>query len=101
MAKKLKCFVCKKLISGRGKSNLCQSCIKKKLYKNPQNNPMFRKHHTEKTKSKIAKANFKNGKPHCINCRKEIGYEHKRCPSCYHKFRIGFKHSKQSKKLLS
>lgn len=82
---KFYCKDCKKEITGRGKTGFCLSCAKK-----GQNNFMFNKKHTEKTKEKMRGSrisvsgenhpNFKYGstliRHYCIrfDCNNEISY---------------------------
>jgi len=97
-----KCKKCSKKISGRGKSMLCQSCVKKELYKHhPEKNPMLGKHHSKNTKKLISEANLKKGLPNCLDCKKSLNqYHHNRCWKCWSKVRFGVKHSLKTKQKM-
>jgi hypothetical protein len=84
-----KCKSCKKSRDIRSKSKLCIICWRK--FAIGKNAIFYGKHHTKLAKQKMSKSQkgnkngFKNGKPVCINCRKEINYNTTRCSLCFHK----------------
>lgn len=100
-----KCTKCKTSIDIRAKSGLCIDCWRK--FAIGKNSPTYGSKHNKKTKellriiNKGNKHGFKNGKPKCIDCNKEILYEEKRCTKCFHNFlKEKFKGIKPSKKCL-
>jgi hypothetical protein len=107
--KQYSCKECNKKISyqstlyGKGR---CSSCANKKRFSIPENNTMFGKNHTNKSKKKMSLILLKNkshkgrrngryihGKTlktyYCEICRKKLcGYRHKLCRSCQAKIRF-------------
>jgi hypothetical protein len=85
----IKCKKCKKPTDNRAKNELCIDCWKQ--FNKGKNAVWFGKKHTEASKGKMSKSrignknSFKNKKPHCIDCQKEIAYGSKRCVKCFHK----------------
>jgi len=123
---KYNCKTCNKKItfnSVKYGSGLCGSCEHKERLKDKRNHPMFGKHHTEKTKELIRKANsgensfnfgkrgkestrFKHGRyskdyhNYCLTCHKELSRsDAKYCSVCESKSRIGQKRPEHSKKM--